>query len=277
MKKCECVKAMEFAVGVCPEASEKFNGEWWCHVHGRIQFGKQLQDSTLSEKTTECRHGYSAQRGFSGNPAIWCSNCGAIGKMENEERVWTLPKNSGVSVDDIDQDFRSWPVIDETLQAQVMEFHRAFCPDQGLGEGPPSIPPVKTIRLRLRLITEEYFEALSSVLPFDLDKIPEYQFQGQTWERLALARAAIEDAIKHYGGHAVDIVKLSDALADLDYVVEGTRIAFGVDGRPIADEVHRSNMSKVGGHRREDGKWIKPKSYSQADIAGELKKQGWKP
>ena len=36
-------------------------------------------------------------------------------------------------------------------------------------------------------------------------------------------------------------------------------------------------MSKVGGHRSESGKWIKPSTYSPPDIASVLKKQGWQP
>ncbi len=169
--------------------------------------------------------------------------------------------------------------LDVSLREQVIEFHKAFCPDQRLGEGPPSIPSIDTIRLRLKLITEEYFEALSSILPFDLSKMPidHFDFQRRVHSKLVLARATIDDAITQYGGNAVDIVELADALADLDYVVEGTRIAFGIDCKPIADEVHRSNMSKVGGTRREDGKWVKPDSYSPADVRGELEKQGWKP
>ena len=164
-----------------------------------------------------------------------------------------------------------------TLREQVVDFHKAFCPDQRTGEGPPSIPSVDTVRLRLRLITEEYFEALSSILPFDLNKMPidHFDFQRRVHSQLLLSRATIDDAINRWGGNAVDVVELADALADLDYVVEGTRIAFGIDGMPIADEVHRSNMSKVGGHRREDGKWEKPETYSKADIEGELRKQGW--
>jgi predicted HAD superfamily Cof-like phosphohydrolase len=167
--------------------------------------------------------------------------------------------------------------VPETLRDQLIEFHKVFCPDQGIGEGSPTIPSVEVIRLRLKLITEEYFEALGSILPFSLNGFGHelLDFQRHAQNRLTLARATIEDAINQWGGNAVDIVELADALADLDYVVEGTRIAFNINGKPIANEVHRSNMSKIGGHRREDGKWIKPNTYSPADIRGELNKQGW--
>jgi predicted HAD superfamily Cof-like phosphohydrolase len=35
---------------------------------------------------------------------------------------------------------------------------------------------------------------------------------------------------------------------------------------PVFQEVHRSNMSKVGGYKREDGKWVKPPTYSPASL-----------
>jgi predicted HAD superfamily Cof-like phosphohydrolase len=166
--------------------------------------------------------------------------------------------------------------VDESLRDQVIQFHKTFCPDQRVGEGPPSIPSVEIVRLRLRLITEEYFEALDSILSAP-DNDEDSTFQDYGYNRLEGAKATIANTINQWGGNAVDLVGLADALADLDYVVEGTRIAFGIDGKPIADEVHRSNMSKVGGHRRADGKWEKPDTYSPADVRGELKKQGWMP
>ena len=43
---------------------------------------------------------------------------------------------------------------------------------------------------------------------------------------------------------------------------------------PVFREVHRSNMSKVGGHKRADGKWIKPPSYSLAHLRPILAAQG---
>ena len=51
------------------------------------------------------------------------------------------------------------------------------------------------------------------------------------------------------------------------YVVYGTAISYGIDMEPVFKEVQRSNMSKVGGYKREDGKWVKPPTYSPADIA----------
>jgi len=64
-----------------------------------------------------------------------------------------------------------------------------------------------------------------------------------------------------------DVVGIADALADLLYVVYGTAVSLGLDMEPIFAEVHRSNMTKVGGHKREDGKWIKPETYEPPDLA----------
>jgi len=43
-------------------------------------------------------------------------------------------------------------------------------------------------------------------------------------------------------------------------------VSCGIDMAPVFREVHRSNMSKVGGHKRADGKWIKPSNYSPAHL-----------
>lgn len=64
-----------------------------------------------------------------------------------------------------------------------------------------------------------------------------------------------------------NMLEMIDAIADLLYVVLGTAVELGVDIEPFFDEVHRSNMTKVGGHKRDDGKWIKPDDYSPANLS----------
>jgi len=56
-----------------------------------------------------------------------------------------------------------------------------------------------------------------------------------------------------------------DALCDLVVVVHNTSNAMGVDLEPFFDEVHRANMTKVGGPKREDGKQLKPKGWTPPD------------
>jgi predicted HAD superfamily Cof-like phosphohydrolase len=104
----------------------------------------------------------------------------------------------------------------------VKEFHETF----GLVvRERPGIPDSQTVQLRVRLIKEE-----------------------------------LEELQEAFDNH--DIVEVADALGDLMYVVLGTAVSCGLPTDQIFDEIHRSNMSKVGGHRDEGGKWIKPPTYS---------------
>jgi len=68
-----------------------------------------------------------------------------------------------------------------------------------------------------------------------------------------------------------DFVSMIDAICDLLYVTYGAAVAMGIDIEPFFEEVHRSNMSKLDPEtnlpvRREDGKILKPPTYSPADI-----------
>ena len=112
-------------------------------------------------------------------------------------------------------------------QKMVLEFHKEF--DIHIAET-PSIPDEKTQALRVRLIQEEFDE--------------------------------LKEAFKKN-----DLPHIAKELADLLYVVYGTAISYGIDMEPVFQEVQRSNMSKVGGYKREDGKWVKPATYSPANIA----------
>lgn len=118
-------------------------------------------------------------------------------------------------------------------QAMVEEFHRAF---DIVVHPVPTIVDKQTRELRVRLIQEE-FEELKE----------------------AMARG--------------DLESISKEMADLLYVVYGTAVSYGVDMDPVFREVHRSNMSKVGGYKREDGKWVKPATYSPARIEPILAEQ----
>lgn len=71
----------------------------------------------------------------------------------------------------------------------------------------PEVPPDDEAELRLKLIEEEFLE---------------------------LQKAFVNK----------DIVEISDALADLQYVLLGTAITCGINLDPVFQEVHRSNMSK---------------------------------
>lgn len=70
---------------------------------------------------------------------------------------------------------------------------------------------------------------------------------------------------------ANDLVAIADALGDLDYVVNGAAIEYGIDLPKVTKEIHRSNMTKLGPEGkpiyREDGKILKGKDYEPPNIA----------
>lgn len=148
---------------------------------------------------------------------------------------------------------------------QVAEFHRTF---KHPVVAEPEIPSKKRCDLRVALIREELEEL----------------------------EAAIEDN---------DIVEIADALCDIQYVLSGAVLEFGLGEkfRDLFDEVQRSNMSKscatveeaeatikhykenkgmdayykeVDGHynvyRNGDNKTLKSIKYSPADLKSILEK-----
>ena len=117
---------------------------------------------------------------------------------------------------------------------QVQEFHETY----GLPvRSKPDISDPQTNELRINLLAEE------------LEELQEALEQG-------------------------DIVEVLDALTDLQYVLDGAYLSFGLhDVKKAAfDEVHASNMSKLGEDgkpiRREgDGKVLKGPNYWAPDLS----------
>lgn len=116
---------------------------------------------------------------------------------------------------------------------QLLEFHKAF--DSAFEIKPKRLTDKPTIQLRENLMQEELEELLHAMWEEDLDGI-------------------------------------AKELIDLLYVTFGTAIAYGLQDKLVElfDEVHRSNMSKLGEDgkpiRREDGKALKGPNYTKADI-----------
>jgi len=69
-----------------------------------------------------------------------------------------------------------------------------------------------------------------------------------------------------------DLVEITDALADQLYILLGTMVAHGMQDiiEDVFDEVHRSNMSKLGVDGkpiyREDGKVLKGPNFTPPNI-----------
>jgi len=76
-----------------------------------------------------------------------------------------------------------------------------------------------------------------------------------------LKQASLEDE---------ELVDVADALTDLLYVVYGAGHAYGIDLDRCFEEVHRSNMSKLGEDGkpiyREDGKVLKGPNFFDPDL-----------
>lgn len=75
-----------------------------------------------------------------------------------------------------------------------------------------------------------------------------------------------------------DLVETLDALIDLQYVLDGAFLSFGMQNVKGAafNEVHRSNMSKLGEdgkpiHREGDGKVMKGPNYFKPDMVQFIK------
>ncbi len=123
---------------------------------------------------------------------------------------------------------------------QVKEFHETY----GLPvRDEPDISDPKTNDLRINLIAEELEE--------------------------------LQEALKNN-----DIVETLDALIDLQYVLDGAFLSFGLhDVKEVAfAEVHRSNMSKLGEdgkpvRRESDGKVMKGPNYFVPDMSQFIRKK----
>lgn len=126
----------------------------------------------------------------------------------------------------------------------VAEFHRAF------GHPAPPAPPLRPdpalVRLRLRLIKEEFNEV--------------------NFELLELVRLRDQDP----DTIATTYRRLLKELADLRYVVDGCAVALGLPIDEAVDAVHASNMSKRGEDGKpivdKGGKVLKGPNYTEPDM-----------
>ena len=108
----------------------------------------------------------------------------------------------------------------------MLAFHRKFGTTIS---ATPTIPDKPTQKLRKNLIKEEYKEL-----------------------RKALKKK--------------DLVEIADGGIDLIYVILGTLVSYGIDADAVWKEVQRTNMEKVGGKKRADGKILKPSGWKPPRI-----------
>ncbi len=121
---------------------------------------------------------------------------------------------------------------------QVQIFHETY----GLPvKSAPDISDEKTNKLRINLLAEEVEE--------------------------------LQEALE-----AGDMVEVLDALTDIQYVLDGAYLSFGLQDVKMAafEEVQRSNMSKLDEDgkpivREEDGKILKGPNYFKPDLSQFIK------
>lgn len=119
--------------------------------------------------------------------------------------------------------------------SDIVSFHK------GAGQIPeqfkPHIVSASTEKLRRTLVEEEVHELFEAMYGMQLDKI-------------------------------------ADGIVDSIVVLIGTAVAYGIDIRPIWDEIHKTNMAKFrGGSIREDGKVLKPPDWQPPDVLRLIKEQ----
>lgn len=141
-------------------------------------------------------------------------------------------------------------VIRSPHQQRVDDFMRKAGQDLPAA---PCIPDENTRRLRAILILEEALETIKA---------------------LGFWPAQIDTHLNPAG--EPDLEGIADGCADISVVTIGTLSACGIADQPILEEVDQANLRKFGpgGHRREDGKWIKPADWTPPNIMGRLEAQG---
>lgn len=90
-------------------------------------------------------------------------------------------------------------------------------------------------------------------------------------QRAALRQSLLQEEVTELKD-AKNILDVADAIIDCMYILIGTAHEYGMADRVVMlfDEVHRSNMSKMGEDGkpmfREDGKVLKPENYSAPKL-----------
>jgi len=110
----------------------------------------------------------------------------------------------------------------------------------------------------------DFMEAFGQDVQFE-PTWPDFNTRELRLELIAEELDELSDAVADR-----DMVQIADALTDLLYVVYGAGHTFGIDLDECFQEVHSSNMSKLGEDgrpiHREDGKVMKGPNYFEPDL-----------
>jgi len=93
----------------------------------------------------------------------------------------------------------------------------------------------------------------------------------QPTEFLSRFLLAAEELAEWAEAHAEqDLVAAADAWGDRMFVLIGDAVSCGLPASKVFAEVHRSNMTKLGGDRSESGKGIKSDDFEDPDFGDVL-------
>jgi len=142
---------------------------------------------------------------------------------------------------------------------QVREFHKVF------GHPAPNslaIPELDTIKLRFKLILEEFIELIEA----NSSGTPQMELIIDLLD-------TIDDEFNYITDKDldVDLIEVADALGDIKYVTDGAALVYGIPLDDVSTEIHASNMSKLDPDTgkpvvRDDGKILKGSAYFKPDI-----------
>lgn len=115
-----------------------------------------------------------------------------------------------------------------------------------------------------RNMVEKFHEIYNA----NISVTPQFPDAAERELRKSLLKEEYEEYLE--GENTDDYVAVCDALADMLYIIYGTAVSYGIPINEIFQEVHNSNLSKLGEDGkpmyREDGKVLKGPNYFKPDI-----------
>lgn len=149
---------------------------------------------------------------------------------------------------------------------KVREFYEKYQQEQFLADdgAAASLEDMGNDRvdLRMKLIAEEFFELIAAVY----NDQAAYELES-TWNNL------FSDGVMDERRN--DVVAAADATGDLRYVIEGFDLEAGIPAEKVFDEIHSSNLSKLGkdgfpiisdGTLKPKGKILKGEDFFEPDL-----------
>ena len=101
-------------------------------------------------------------------------------------------------------------------------------------------------------------------------------YPGIQFDKIQLRYDLIQEELYEFlrAAEKGDLIETADAIGDMLYVVFGTAVSFGINAEAVVDEIHRSNLTKLGADgkpiRRTDGKVLKGPGYQSPKITEEM-------